>query len=102
MTATLLPLLFVTVQAHIWFPEGYPKRELTTADCTTGPKWNTAYSASPTDKYSSYHLHLAYAGGNTAQVAAAAKFKTLANTDAGMSTSCTSVSDTNDYFVSSS
>jgi hypothetical protein len=47
--------------------------------------------------FESFHLHLAYAAGNTAQVAAVAAFKT-ALIAAGASSTCSSTADTADLF----
>ena len=96
----------ILASSHSWFPPNY-KRTLTTSDCSgvvngitaNNPKWTTAYSTSPVDKFLSYHLHLAWAGGNTAQSAAAATFLSLVKSTAGADASMASESDTNDLFA---
>ena len=98
-----LSLFLTPASGHSWFPPSY-KRALTAADCSgssiaNNPKWATAYSTSPTDKFNSYHLHLAWSGGNTAQSAAAATFLSLLKSTAGAASSMASDNDLNDLFA---
>jgi hypothetical protein len=92
----LAPLL---VSGHIWFPDDYPEnRRLTTEDCNDDgePSWT---STSSTDtNFLSFHLHIAWAAGNTAQVNAVNEFKAQLLSTGGASSSCTSIAETADYF----
>lgn len=86
--------------AHVWFPPHAldnvtHARELTTAGCTS-PGWSTGPADAAT--FQSYHLHIAWAAGNTAQVAAVAAFKDYLISVAGADASCGSLSDTAAYF----
>ena len=100
------PLLALVVGAgaHVWFPplardNATLARELTTANCAStvlSPAWTTGPSTAAL--FSSYHLHIAWAAGNTAQVAAVAAFKGYLTSVAGASASCSSVADTSTYF----
>ena len=77
--------------------------EATVSDCTsssggtstTNPLWSQASTSTQT--FSSFHLHVSWAAGNTEQAAAVTSFKT-AIISAGASSSCSAVSDTSDYF----
>ena len=107
MIASLLLLLPPLATAHVWYPDGHksPARELTTSDTDSAcmgastsfgkPKWT---SNSGTDAFLSYHLHLAWASGNTQQSTGAAKFLSLLTSSAGASSTCSATTDTTDLF----
>ena len=102
LRAAVLLLCLASAISHIWFPEGWhhenvSARELTTSGCTS-PAWSTTATSGTTTAFSSFHLHLAWAAGNTAQVAAVAAFKTLLISTANASASCSSLTDTSTYF----
>ena len=99
-----LPLLLLcasVARAHIWFPPSWnashAHRALTTSGCTS-PAWSATATAGTATAFQSFHLHLAWAAGNTAQVAAVAAFKTALISTAGASATCGSLSDTSNYF----
>ena len=104
LRALLLLSACVPSVAHIWFPDGWVQnasspRGLTTSDCTsnTSPQWTSGPSSMTT--FESYHLHLAWAAGNTAQAAAVTSFKNYLISVAGASSSCPNdLSDTSTYF----
>jgi hypothetical protein len=101
---TALLLCLSTARAHTWFPDGWVQRhenasgrELTTSGCTS-PAWSTAATSGVTTAFSSFHLHLAWAAGNPAQVAAVAAFKAALISVANASSSCASLTDSSTYF----
>jgi hypothetical protein len=84
--------------------------ELTTVDCSYNPQWSTtatdsvattsttSTTATTATFFPSFHLHVAWAAGNTAQATAVANFKTAITTTGGASSSCTAKTDTSNYF----
>jgi hypothetical protein len=101
----LLPLLYFTPSvAHTWFPAGWvhgngSARGLTTSDCAStvsSPQWTSGPASNTT--FESYHLHVAWAAGNTAQAAAVTSFKSWLISVANATASCSTLSDTATYF----